>query len=47
MLTANIEELTKQKEEMRQQLQKGDDRPSTKRIEHNMNEDKAQRDCAK
>jgi len=47
MLTTNIEELTKQKEEMRQQLQKGEDRPSTKRIERNMNEDKAQRDCAK
>ena len=38
-LTANMEELTKQNQKMRQQLQQEENRPSPRRIDHNRNED--------
>ena len=41
MLTANIEELTKQNQEMRQQLQQEENR-SLRRIKNNKNEDEVQ-----
>ena len=41
MLTANIEELTKQNQEMRQQLQQEENR-SPRRIKNNKNEDEVQ-----